>query len=180
MHKVTPPHTPLSYTNDTNIGQSLNSSKQKQYRQISFIRKYQNLYVKKHKRLAMLMWKLNRILFSCDLYPSVKFGERFHLMHFGLGVVIHPYTIIGNDVWIYQNVTVGVKHHADYFQLTIGDNVFIGAGAKILGEGAMTIGRNAVIGANSVVLNNVPENAVVVGNPARIVKLNGEKVNIKL
>lgn len=145
-----------------------------------FIGRYTKLHQKGHYRIAILMWKLNRIIFACDIFPSVQIGERFHLMHFGLGVVIHPYTVIGNDVWLYQNVTIGVKHHADYFKLTIGDNVFIGAGAKILGVGEMKIGENAVIGANSVVLNSVPANAVVVGNPARIVKLNGEKVDIKL
>lgn len=145
-----------------------------------FIRRYIKLHHKGHKRLAVILWKLNRIIFACDIFPSVQLGERFHLMHFGLGVVIHPYTVIGNDVWLYQNVTIGVKHHADYFKLTIEDNVFIGAGAKILGVGEMTIGENSVIGANAVVLNNVPANAVVAGNPARIIKLNGEKVDIKL
>ena len=144
------------------------------------IRYYCHLYVKNHKRSAKFLWILNRVLFACDVYPSVQIGQRFHLMHFGLGVVIHPYTVVGNDVWIYQDVTIGVKHHGDYFKLTIGDNVFIGAGAKILGEGEMSIGNNSVIGANSVVLNNIPANAVVVGNPARIIKLNGEKVSIKL
>lgn len=148
--------------------------------QMRFIRRYIKLHHKGHKRLAVILWKLNRIIFACDIFPSVQLGERFHLMHFGLGVVIHPYTVIGNDVWLYQNVTIGVKHHADYFKLTIEDNVFIGAGAKILGVGEMTIGENSVIGANAVVLNNVPANAVVAGNPARIIKLNGEKVDIKL
>lgn len=155
-------------------------SSYKKNRHINFVRRYCSLYQKKHRRLAKWLWMLNRLLFACDIFPSVQIGDRFHLMHFGLGVVIHPYTVIGNDVWMYQNVTIGVKHHADYFKLTIGNKVFIGAGAKILGVGEMSIGENSVIGANAVVLNSVPANAVVVGNPARIVKLNGEKVNIKL
>lgn len=153
---------------------------QKNNRHVKFVRRYCALYQKKHRRIAKWLWIFNRILFACDIFPSVQIGERFHLMHFGLGVVIHPYTVIGNDVWLYQNVTIGVKHHADYFKLTIGNKVFIGAGAKILGVGEMNIGENAVIGANAVVMNDVPANAVVVGNPAKIVKLNGEKVNIKL
>lgn len=158
------------------------NSPRRNNRHIKFVRHYCAMYQnqKKHRKLAKLLWILNRILFACDIFPSVQIGERFHLMHFGLGVVIHPYTVIGNDVWLYQNVTIGVKHHADYYKLTICDNVFIGAGAKLLGVGEMTIGENSVIGANAVVLNSVPANAVVVGNPARIVKLNGEKVNIKL
>lgn len=164
---------------DTTVSRSNPSSKKKN-RQRKLIQTYLKLYKKGHSRLARLFYLTNRVIYSCDIFPSVQIGEQFHLMHFGLGVVIHPYTIIGNNVWIYQQVTVGVKHHADYFCLKIEDNVFIGAGAKILGEGEMTIGENAVIGANSVVLKSVPANAVVVGNPARIVKLNGVKVDIKL
>lgn len=154
--------------------------RQNNRRQMKFIHRYCKLYENNHKKIAKWMWIINRLIFACDIFPSVKIGERFHLMHFGLGVVIHPYTVIGNDVWLYQNVTIGVKHHADYFKLIVGDKVFIGAGAKILGTGEMTIGENSVIGANAVVLNSVPANAIVVGNPARIIKLNGEKVDIKL
>ena len=168
IQKITPPHFLRTHP------------RQKNNRHIKLVRRYCALYQKRHRRLAKWLWIFNRILFACDIFPSVQIGERFHLMHFGLGVVIHPYTVIGNDVWIYQNVTIGVKHHADYFKLIIGDKVFIGAGAKILGMGEMTIGENSVIGANAVVLNSVPANAVVAGNPARIVKLNGNKVNIKL
>ncbi|MBP5424168.1 MAG: serine acetyltransferase [Paludibacteraceae bacterium] len=149
-------------------------------RQVKFIRKYTTLFIKKRYKRARIGYLINRLLYSCDIYPSVKIGKHFHLMHFGLGVVIHPYTVIGDDVWIYQNVTVGVKHHADYFKFQIGNNVLIGAGAVILGKGEMSIGDNSIIAANSVVLNSVPANAVVAGNPAKIVKLDGNKVDINL
>ena len=83
------------------------------------------------------------------------------------------------------NITIGENFYAnhnlvilDATEITIGDNVFIGCGACILGN--ISIGNNVKIGANTVVLKNVPDNSTVVGNPACIVKLNGKKVNMKL
>lgn len=82
---------------------------------------------------------------------------------------------IGKNLKIKHNVTIGNNHG---FLPVIGDNVMIGCGACVLGD--VTIGNNVKIGANCVVVKSVPDNAVVVGNPAYIVKLNGEKVSVKL
>ncbi|MBR5080593.1 MAG: serine acetyltransferase [Victivallales bacterium] len=93
----------------------------------------------------------------------------------GFATIIAPKSI-GKNCWVNQNVTVGYTNETDC--PIIGDNVSIGAGAKVLGN--CTIGDNVKIGANCVVVKNVPNNATVVGNPAFIVRLNGERVSIKL
>ena len=110
---------------------------------------------------------LTRIITGIEIHPKAQIGERFFIDH-GEGVVIGETTIIGNDVLIYQQVTLGGtgsehgKRHP-----TIGNNVIIGAGAKVLGN--ITIGDNVRIGAGSVVIDNVPENSTVVGIPGRVV-----------
>lgn len=110
-----------------------------------------------------------------EIHPGAQIGYGFFIDH-GAGVVIGETTEIGNNVTMYQGVTLGgtgkdkgVKRHP-----TICDNVFIGSGAKILGP--ITVGANSLIGANSVVLKNVPEYSTVVGVRARIVKMAGEKI----
>ena len=111
---------------------------------------------------------LTRIITGIEIHPKAQIGNRFFIDH-GEGVVIGETTIIGDDVLIYQQVTLGGrgfekgKRHP-----TIGNNVTIGAGAKILGN--VTVGDNAVIGASTVVLKDIPANATAVGVPARIVK----------
>lgn len=89
-----------------------------------------------------------------------------NLMHGLNGIVIHPTAKIGMNCTIHQQVTIGTRHINR--SATIGDNCFIGAGAKILGD--IIIGDNVRIGANAVVLENVPSNCTVVGIPAKIVK----------
>ena len=111
---------------------------------------------------------LTRIITGIEIHPKAQIGERFFIDH-GEGVVIGETTIIGNDVLIYQQVTLGGtgsehgKRHP-----TIGNNVIIGAGAKVLGN--ITIGNNVRIGAGSVVIDNVPDNCTVVGVPGRVVQ----------
>ena len=95
-------------------------------------------------------------------------GRRVFIDH-GVGVVIGETAIIGNDVIIYQQVTLGgVSTSQGKRHPTIGDNVVIGAGTKVLGN--ITIGNNVKIGANSVVIKNVPDNATAVGIPARVLQ----------
>ena len=113
-----------------------------------------------------------RIIFSCDIPSTVKMGNGIQLVHNGLGVVIHPQTIIEDNVKIYQNVTLGgnaklidghiINNGAPYIE----KNVAIFAGACVLGP--VKIGKNSLIGANTVVLKDVPENSVVYGNPCKI------------
>lgn len=109
----------------------------------------------------------SRIFTGIDIHPKAAIGNRFFIDH-GAGVVIGETAVIGDDVLIYQQVTLGgtgsahTKRHP-----TIGNNVIIGAGAKVLGN--ITIGNNVRIGAGSVVIDDVPDNSTVVGIPGRVV-----------
>jgi len=110
---------------------------------------------------------LTRIITGIEIHPAAKIGRRFFIDH-GEGVVIGATTIIGDDVLIYQQVTLGGtgkeqgKRHP-----TLGNNVIVGAGAKVLGN--ITLGDYVRVGAGSVVVENVPEYSTVVGVPGRIV-----------
>lgn len=114
-----------------------------------------------------LLSHLTRIITGIEIHPAAKIGRRLFIDH-GEGIVIGETTEIGDDVLIYQQVTLGGtgkekgKRHP-----TIGNNVIIGAGAKVLGN--ITIGDNCRVGAGSVVIQNVPEHSTVVGVPGRIV-----------
>lgn len=142
-------------------------SKMRESSYIRFILLYQNLYAKGFKRTAKFLYWLNRMLFSCDIPCTVVIGKNLCLPHFGLGVVIHPKTVIGDNVKIYQYVTIGVRVPGVSCGVVIGNNVMLGAGCKILGGGQMKIGNNVKVGANSVVLCDVKDNATVVGIPAK-------------
>lgn len=107
-----------------------------------------------------------RITCSADIPIDIKIGQNSVLKHNGLGVVLHEKTIIGNNVVIMQNVTMGGRNGRG--APIIEDNVFIGAGACILGE--ILIGANSMIGANAVVINDVASNTVVGGIPAKKLK----------
>lgn len=117
-----------------------------------------------------------RSLTGVEVHPGARIGRRLFIDH-GMGVVIGETTIIGDDVTMYQGVTLGGtgKEHGKRHP-TIGDNVVIGGGAKILGN--VTVGKNCRIGAGSVVLRNVPDNSTVVGVPGHIVFRNGKRVVI--
>lgn len=110
-----------------------------------------------------------------EIHPGAEIGRRFFIDH-GTGVVIGETTIIGDDCTVYQGVTLGGtgkdsgKRHP-----TLGNNVLIGAGAKVLGP--FKIGDNSSVAAGSVVLNEIPENCTAVGTPARVVRQNGKKVD---
>ena len=122
--------------------------------------------------LPKLITYFIRFFFGCYLPYRLKLNEKFVLGYGGLGVVIHERTLIGNDCHIDQNVTIGGTSKK-YEVPIIGNHVYIGSGAKILGP--IKIGDNVVIGANSVVVKDVPSGSLVVGIPAKIIKSNIKK-----
>ena len=119
------------------------------------------------KLIARVLSNISRFLTGIEIHPGVEIGKNLFIDH-GMGIVIGETTIIGNNVSIYQGVTLGgTKWSKKKKHPTISDNVVIGAGAKVLGP--ILVGKNSKIGANSVVTRNVPSNTIVVGIPARVV-----------
>ena len=122
--------------------------------------------------------QVGKFFTGIEIHPGAQIGKRFFIDH-GMGVVIGETTVIGDDVLLYQGVTLGGtglqkgKRHP-----TIGNNVVVGAGANVLGN--ITIGDNSYIGANAVVIKDVPSNSTVVGVPGRITKQDGKKLDISL
>lgn len=135
-------------------------------------------YLWKHGWLfwARFLSQFARLISGVEIHPGAVIGRRFFIDH-GMGVVIGETTIIGDDVTLYQGVTLGGtgketgKRHP-----TICDRVVVGSGAKILGF--ITVGENCRIGAGSVVLRDVPPDSTVVGVPGHIVLRNGKRVVI--
>lgn len=132
------------------------------------------LYLKKHYFLARWISQRAARKTGIEIHPGATIGKGLFIDH-GSGVIIGETTIIGDNVTLYQGVTLGGtgkeqgKRHP-----TLEDNVMVSAGAKILGS--FTIGENSKIGAGSVVLEEVPPNCTVVGVPGRIVRMNDKKV----
>jgi serine O-acetyltransferase len=126
--------------------------------------------------LARWLSQVARLLTGIEIHPGAQIGRRLFIDH-GLGVVIGETSIVGDDVTLYQGVTLGGtgkevgKRHP-----TLLDNVVVGSGAKILGN--ITVGRNCRIGAGSVVLRNVPDDSTVVGVPGHIIFREGKRVVI--
>ncbi|MBI5671683.1 MAG: serine O-acetyltransferase [Nitrospirae bacterium] len=124
--------------------------------------------------LPRVISQLARWLTGIEIHPSAKIGSGFFIDH-GMGVVVGETAEIGDFVTLFQGVTLGGtgkergKRHP-----TLGNHVVVGAGAKILG--GITIGDNVKIGANSVVLKNVPPNSTVIGVPGRVIKSLGERL----
>jgi serine O-acetyltransferase len=125
---------------------------------------------------ARALSQVAKLITGIEIHPGAQIGRRFFIDH-GMGVVIGETTIVGDDVTLYQGVTLGGtgKEHGKRHP-TIGNNVVIGSGAKILGN--ITIGENCRIGAGSVVLRDVPDNSTVVGVPGHIVLREGKRVVI--
>lgn len=117
-------------------------------------------------KLAKLLSIFIRLVFSCQISPGAKFGRNPVLAYGGLGVIIHGSTVVGDNVSIGAHVTLGGNFGKGGVP-KIGNRVHIGPGAKILGP--VTIGDDAVIGANAVVLNNVPSKGFAAGVPAKII-----------
>lgn len=126
------------------------------------------LYHKGFKIIARIWMGINQMITNIDIHPACKIGRRVFIDH-GIGVVIGETAEVGDDVTIYQGVSLGgvsldkVKRHP-----TLENGVVVGAGAKILGN--IIIGENAKIGANSVVIKDVPPDTTAVGIPARVIK----------
>lgn len=117
--------------------------------------------------LPRLISTFARFLTGIDIHPGAAIGRRFFIDH-GMGVVIGETAEIGDDVLLYQGVTLGgTSSKAEKRHPTLGRGVVVGAGAKVLG--AITIGNYSKVGAGSVVVNDVPEHATVVGIPGRVV-----------
>ena len=127
------------------------------------------------KFIARMVSQWSRLWTGIEIHPGATIGKRLVIDH-GMGIVIGETAEIGDDVLLYQCVTLGGtgkdsgKRHP-----TIGNNVMIGSGAKVLGP--FTVGNNARIASNAVVLSAIPEDSTAVGVPARVVRIAGEKVN---
>lgn len=136
------------------------------------------LYKRKLYFIARAISQISRFFTGIEIHPGAVIGRRFFIDH-GMGVVIGETCEIGDDVTIYQGVTLGgTGHEKGKRHPTIKDNVLIATGAKVLGS--ITIGENSKIGGGSVVLKDVPPNSTVVGIPGRIVKQDGKRVTQKL
>lgn len=151
---------------------------------------YSGLHALIAHEIAHVIWKakipflprfisqLARFMTGIEIHPGASIGKGFFIDH-GMGVVIGETTVIGDNVTLFQGVTLGGtgkqtgKRHP-----TIGNNVVIGAGAKVLGD--ITVGDNSYIGANAVVLSDVPANATVVGVPGHITKQDGKKIDLMM
>lgn len=133
------------------------------------------LYKKRVPIIPNILMRYIRLRFSCYLPFTASLEEGVRFGHNALGVVVHEQAVIGQNTKIYQNVTIGGRNGSKGCPI-IGKNVFIGAGAVLLGD--IQIGDNAMIGANAVVLDSVPPNCTAVGVPARIINKNTENIEI--
>lgn len=139
------------------------------------------LYVIRMPFIPRLISQFNRFFTGIEIHPGAKIGKNFFIDH-GTGVVIGETTEIGNDVMMYHGVTLGghgwwtdkkgAKRHP-----TIKDNVTLGMGCTILGP--VVIGKNSIIGANSMIIENVPANSTVVAELGKYIKKSGKKVKHK-
>lgn len=137
-----------------------------------------NHWLWNHRLFLAARWlsQVARLLTAIEIHPGARIGRRLFIDH-GMGVVIGETSMIGDDVTLYQGVTLGGtgKEHGKRHP-TLEDSVVVGSGAKILGN--IVVGKNCRIGAGSVVLRNVPDNSTVVGVPGHIIFREGKRVVI--
>ena len=138
------------------------------------------LWLHNWKLTARVLSQVTRFWTGVEIHPGAVLGKRLMIDH-GMGVVIGETAVVGNDVTLYQGVTLGGTGSANdnarrKRHPTLSDGVFVGNNANILGD--ITIGENSRVGAGSVVLRDVPPNSTVVGVPAHIVYRNGQRVLI--
>ena len=120
------------------------------------------------KSLARISSQFTRFMTGVEIHPAAVIGRRFFIDH-AMGVIIGETTVIGDDVTLYQGVTLGgTGNETGKRHPTLGDNVLVGVGASVLGN--LTIGDNSKVGGGAVVVRDVPPNCTVVGNPGRIVR----------
>ncbi|MEI7473696.1 MAG: serine O-acetyltransferase [bacterium] len=132
------------------------------------------LYVWRVPAIPRMISNISRFITGIEIHPGARIGKRFFIDH-GMGVVIGETAIIGNDVLLYQGVTLGGtgKEHGKRHP-TLKDNIVVGSGAKVLGN--ITLGNNVRVGAGSVVITDVPDDSTVVGIPGRIISQKGVKM----
>ena len=159
----------LIKSRDPSINNSLEAMLCPTFKALLYYKISHYFYIKKHFLIARYISEKAKRKTGIEIHPGATIGKGLFIDH-GTGVVIGETAIIGNNVTLFHGVTLGGsgkekgKRHP-----TIGNNVFIGSGAKILGN--IIIGDNVKIGANAVILKNVPSNVTIVGVPGKIVKV---------
>ena len=159
----------LIKSRDPSINNSLEAMLCPTFKALLYYKISHYFYIKKHFLIARYISEKAKRKTGIEIHPGATIGKGLFIDH-GTGVVIGETTIIGNNVTLFHGVTLGGtgkekgKRHP-----TIGNNVFIGSGAKILGN--IIVGDNVKIGANAVILKNVPSNVTIVGVPGKIVKV---------
>ena len=133
------------------------------------------LYISRHYFPARLISQLARFLTGIEIHPGAKIGKGLFIDH-GMGVVIGETTVVGDNCTVYQVVTLGGtgKEHGKRHP-TLGNNVMVGAGARVLGP--VTLGDNSKIASGAVVLRDIPPESTAVGIPAKVVRKGGRRVN---
>lgn len=143
-------------------------------RAMAYHRMAHKLYQQGHTTLARWISQHSRHVTGIEIHPGACIGKGFFIDH-GDGVVIGETTVIGDNVTLYQGVTLGgTGKHTGKRHPTLGDNVMVGSGAKVLGP--FKVGSGAKIAAGAVVLEAIPENSTAVGIPARVVRIGSEKL----
>ena len=127
------------------------------------------LFVNKLTFLSKLVYRINFLIFNSSVPPSVKIGRGTKFAYGGIGVVIHHSVEIGAECIIGQGITIGGRNKYETSP-KIGNRVYIGAGARILGP--ITSGSEVIISPNSVVIHNIPSNSIAIGMPAKVTKSN--------